>query len=131
MFKIVEFQSEDAILRGRLYSCADVSEKLPVVIMAHGFSATINGMVADKYAEAFCKAGFAVLLYDHRNFGISGGKPRQEINKWVQARGYRDAINFVMTLPEIDALKIAVWGTSLSAAEAFAVGAMGFSSSTS
>ncbi|MCK5256575.1 MAG: alpha/beta fold hydrolase [Deltaproteobacteria bacterium] len=124
MFKIVEFQSEDAILRGRLYSCADVSEKLPVVIMAHGFSATINGMVADKYAEAFCKAGFAVLLYDHRNFGISGGKPRQEINKWVQARGYRDAINFVMTLPEIDALKIAVWGTSLSAAEAFAVGAM-------
>jgi len=32
--------------------------------MAHGFSATINGMVADRYAEVFCNAGFAVLLYD-------------------------------------------------------------------
>lgn len=31
--------------------------------MAHGFTATINGMIADKYAEEFCKAGFAVLLY--------------------------------------------------------------------
>jgi len=30
-------------------------------------------MVADKYAEAFSCAGLAVLLYDHRNFGRSGG----------------------------------------------------------
>jgi len=33
--------------------------------MAHGFSAT-RAMTTDKYAEAFCSAGFAVLLYDHR-----------------------------------------------------------------
>ena len=49
--------------------------------MAYGFSATITGMVADNYAEAFYDAGFAVLLYAHRNFGISGGEPRQEINR--------------------------------------------------
>jgi len=124
MFEIVGFQSEDAILRGRLYTCRDIAKKPPIVIMAHGFSATINGMVADKYAENYCKAGFAVLLYDHRNFGISDGEPRQEINKWVQARGYRDAINFVATLPEIDATKIAIWGSSLSAAETLVVGAI-------
>ena len=39
--------------------------------------------------EVFQQAGMAVLLYDHRNFGLSDGVPRQEINKWVQARGYR------------------------------------------
>jgi hypothetical protein len=124
LFEIVEFQSEGATLRGRLYSCDDKSEKLPVVIMAHGFTATINGMVADKYAEEYCKAGFAVLLFDHRNFGISDGEPRQEFNEWIQARGYRDAITFVTTLPEIDAARIAIWGSSASGAEVIVVGAI-------
>jgi len=81
-------------------------------------------MVADNYAEAFYNAGFAVLLYDHRNFGISDGEPRQEINKWVQARGYRDAINFVTTLPEIDTTRIALWGDSMSGGEVLVVGAI-------
>jgi len=65
-----------------------------------------------------------VLLYDHRNFGISGGVPRQQINAWIQARGYRDAIDFVITLPEIDKDCIAVWGDSLSGAEVIVVGAI-------
>ena len=69
--------------------------------MAPGFSATISGMVADRYAEVFSNADYFVLLYDHRNFGQSDGEPRQEINEWIQARGYRDAITFVMSLPEI------------------------------
>ncbi len=92
--------------------------------MAHGFSATINGMVADCYAEAFYDAGFNVLLYDHRNFGMSGGEPRQQINKWVQARGYRDAIEFVSHFQELRGNKIVLWGDSLSAAEIIAVAAI-------
>ena len=123
MFRIVEFLSEGATLRGRLYA-QNLGKPSPVVIMAHGFSATINGMVADRYAEVFCDAGFSVLLYDHRNFGISDGEPRQQINEWVQARGYRDAINFATTLPEIDATRIAIWGDSMSGAEVIVVGAI-------
>jgi alpha-beta hydrolase superfamily lysophospholipase len=124
MFRIVEFASEGAILRGRLYLSQTASMPQPVVVMAHGFSATIDGMVAEKYAEVFHEAGLAVLLYDHRSFGISGGEPRQQINRWVQARGYRDAINFIVTLPEIDQDHIAVWGDSLSAGVAIVVGAI-------
>ena len=124
MFRIVEFQSEGATLRGRLYSCPVSKEPSPIVIMAHGFTATINGMVADCYAEKFCEAGFATLLYDHRNFGISDGEPRWQINKWVQARGYRDAIDFVETLPGIDTARIAIWGDSMSGAEVIVVGAI-------
>ncbi len=41
--------------------------------MAHGFTTTINRMAADKYAERNREAGFAVLLYDYRNLGISDG----------------------------------------------------------
>ena len=58
-------------------------------------------MVAEKYAEVFCAAGFAVLLYDHRNFGISGSEPRQEIDEWIQARGDRDTREFVIALSEV------------------------------
>ena len=81
-------------------------------------------MVADRYAEVFCDAGLAVLLYDHRNLGISDGEPRLEINRWIQTRGYLDAINFVETLPEVDSDRIGIWGDSASAAEAIIAGAV-------
>jgi len=90
--------------------------------MAHGFSATINGMVADEFATVFHEAGLAVLLYDHRGFGLSDG-PRQEVNLWVQARGYRDAIDHATRLPEIDASRIALWGDSISAGGVIGVAA--------
>jgi pimeloyl-ACP methyl ester carboxylesterase len=90
--------------------------------MAHGTSATIT-MVADRYADVLHEVGFAVLLYDHRNFGISDGEPRGEINPWVQARGYRDAIDYVSTLPEIDKSRVAIWGDSFSAGQVLVVGA--------
>ena len=124
IYRDIEFKSQGAILRGRLYLPENKSKKSPVVIMAHGFTTTINGMTADKYAERFREAGFAALLYDHRNFGISDGKPRQEINFWIQSRGYIDGIDFVSTQLEIDTTKIAIWGASLSAREAFLVGSV-------
>src|SRR5215470_11611210 len=65
-FRIVEFPSEGATLRGRLYGRGSKASPAPVVIMAHGTSATIT-MAIDRYAEVFHAAGFAVLLYDHRN----------------------------------------------------------------
>jgi uncharacterized protein len=122
MYTITEFQSQGATLRGRLY-LPDNSKSAPIIIMAHGFSATI-GMAADKYAEEFYKSGFAVLLYDHRNFGISDGEPRQELNKWLQMKGYQDAMNYILTLESIDPARIALWGDSMSAAEVLALGAM-------
>lgn len=123
-FDKVEFRSEGATLRGRVYSPPDASERSPAVVMAHGFSATINGMVADSYAEVFQDAGFAVLLYDHRNLGLSGGEPRQEINKWTQIRGYLDALSFLEKREDIDRGRIAVWGDSMSGAEAIIAGAI-------
>jgi len=122
IYRNIEFDSQNATLRGRLYLPETKSVKHPVIIMAHGFTTTISGMTADKYAERFREAGYAVLLYDHRNLGISDGKPRQEINFWVQSRGYIDAIDFVSKQPEIDKSKIAVWGASMSSREAFLAG---------
>ncbi len=124
MFELVEFQSEGATLRGRLYLPTGHSEPSPIVIMTHGFSATITGMVADHYAEVFHAAGFAVLLYDHYSLGLSSGEPRHMINHWVQARGYSHAIDYVITLPTIDSSRIAIWGDSMSGGTVIVVGAV-------
>lgn len=122
MFEPVAFPSEGATLRGRLY-LSPAGRRSACVVMAHGTSATI-GMVADDYARAFHRSGLSVLLYDHRNFGESGGEPRQEINPWVQGRGYRDAVAFVRTRREIDGSRIVLWGDSYSATEVLVVGAL-------
>ncbi len=92
----------------------------PLVVMAHGFSATRH-MTTDKYAEVFHAAGLAVLLYDHRGFGDSGGEPRLQINPWIQARGYRDAVTYGRNLEGVDASRVALWGDSFSGGVALAV----------
>lgn len=119
----IEFQSEAATLRGWLYREPTASKPRAAVVMAHGFSAT-RSMTADQYAAVLANAGFVVLLYDHRNFGASGGEPRQQINPWLQARGYRDAISYLMTRPEVHPDGIAIWGDSLSGGVALAVAAV-------
>ena len=123
MIKEVEFPSEGATLRGLLFLPESQTKKPPIVIMAHGTSATVT-MVADKYAEAFSLAGIAVLLYDHRNFGRSEGEPRQEINPWIQCRGYHDAVSFAENLEEIDPERIALWGDSYTGGQVIVVGAI-------
>jgi pimeloyl-ACP methyl ester carboxylesterase len=65
-----------------------------------------------------------VLLYDHRGFGASGGEPRQQVDPWMQARGYRDAISFATTLDSVDPSRLAVWGDSYSGGVALVVAAL-------
>jgi len=120
-YRPVEFTSGGATVRGRLY--LPDRRPAPVVVMAHGFSATIP-MVMDKYAERFCERGLAVLAFDHRGHGSSDGDPRGEINPWVQARGYIDAIGAARALTESGPSPVALWSDSLSARVALGVAAL-------
>jgi pimeloyl-ACP methyl ester carboxylesterase len=118
----VAFESEGATLRGRLYRATRAQQAGPLLIMAHGTSATIR-MVADEYAAAFARGGFNVLLYDHRNLGSSDGEPRQEINPWIQSRGYIDAITFAQSLAGVDPTRIALWGDSYTGGQVVMIAA--------
>ncbi|MCJ7712289.1 MAG: alpha/beta fold hydrolase, partial [Chloroflexi bacterium] len=120
-YQSIEFRSDGATLRGRLYLPS--SRPCGVVVMAHGFSATIP-MTMDKYAELFCERGLAALAFDHRGHGVSDGDPRGEINYWVQARGYTDAIDFVRAHPDLGQSPIALWGDSLSSRVALGIAAL-------
>ena len=123
-YQQIEFVSDGATLRGRLYRptgvAGDLTTDVPVLIMAHGFS--VLAAYLDDYATDFAQAGFAVLLFDHRNFGESDGTPRYGFDNLLQIRGYHDAINFVTTQRGIDKQKIAVFGESASSLGAQFIG---------
>ena len=91
--------------------------------MAHGYSA-VKEMYLDRFAEVFAEAGTGAVVFDNRNFGASDGEPRQEIDPWQQIRDYRDAITWASGLPEVDAERIGIWGSSYSGAHVLVVGAI-------
>jgi uncharacterized protein len=119
----VEFDAEGTALRGWLYAGADAAGPAATVVMAHGFSA-VKEMYLDSFADVFAAAGLNVLVYDNRNFGASDGEPRQEIDPWAQARDYRHAITYASSLPEVDAARIGIWGSSYSGGHVLMVGAI-------
>jgi len=83
----------------------------PVIIMAHGLGA-IRGMRLDTYAERFCAAGYACLVFDYRHFGDSDGAPRQLLDINRQLDDWAAAISFARNLDSIDHRRIILWGTS-------------------
>jgi pimeloyl-ACP methyl ester carboxylesterase len=111
-YEQVQFESEGAMLRGRLYRPAKGPSDAPAIVMTHGFGA-LAAWLTD-LAVDLAKAGFAVLLFDHRNFGESDGEPRFGFDTLLQIRGYRDAITFLEKQPGIDKQKIVAWGESAS-----------------
>lgn len=113
MRKDVKFDVNGTTVSGWLFLPEGLSLPVPCVVMGHGLGGTKN-MGLDSYATRFQEAGIAVLVFDYRYTGESGGNPRQLI--WIpsQLEDYAAAINYVRSLKEIDAAKIALWGTSLS-----------------
>jgi dienelactone hydrolase len=81
--------------------------------MAHGFSLTRHDGLAP-YAELMASAGAAVLVFDHRHLGDSGGEPRQRFRKGEQLEDWRAAIGCARGLEGVDETKIVLWGFSFS-----------------
>jgi pimeloyl-ACP methyl ester carboxylesterase len=118
----VEFQSEGVTLRGRLYT-PDGEGPWPGVVMAPGFTVTIDFPVFQEYANALAETGVAVLLFDLGGFGTSDGEPRCQINGWQQVRDYRAAVRALRSTDGVDPDRVGVWGVSLSGAIASIVAA--------
>lgn len=108
----VSFDSEGAACAGNLYLPADATAKLPCVVMANGFSGTMD-WILPAFAERFASAGLAVLTFDYRHLGESEGLPRQIIDVREQRADLRQAVAFVRARATIDPARIALWGTSL------------------
>ncbi|MGD9528445.1 alpha/beta hydrolase [Pseudonocardia sp.] len=120
----VSFPADDGVtLRGWLYRPDGATGPTPLVVMAHGFSAT-KEMYLDDFAEVFAAAGLAVLVYDNRNLGESDGPIPGEIDPWQQIDDYRAALTWGSQLDGIDPARIGVWGSSYSGAHVLVVAAI-------
>lgn len=94
----------------------------PLLVMAHGLGA-VRTMRLDAYAERFSAAGYACLVFDYRNFGDSGGRPRQVLDVRLQLDDWAAATGFARTLPGVDPDRIALWGTSFAGGHVIATAA--------
>jgi fermentation-respiration switch protein FrsA (DUF1100 family) len=94
----------------------------PLVVMAHGFSAT-RELRLDSYAERFQAAGIGVLLFDYRHFGASGGEPRQLLDIARQHEDYRAALAYGRDLDWVDGRRVALFGSSFSGGHVVALAA--------
>ncbi len=92
------------------------------VVMAGGFAVT-KEPGTDLFARRFCDAGFAVLAFDYRRLGESGGQPRQVVRIRAQLADWQAAIGFAATLPGVDPARIAAWGFSVSGGHVLRVAA--------
>jgi fermentation-respiration switch protein FrsA (DUF1100 family) len=105
-----------------LYRPQTADQRVPCVVMGHGFSATRHERMP-AFAERFVAAGAAVLCFDYRHFGDSEGEPRQLLDIAKQQADWRAAIAYARSLDGVDPDRIALWGSSFSGGHVLAVGA--------
>jgi pimeloyl-ACP methyl ester carboxylesterase len=83
-----------------------------LIVLGHGLGGT-RQLRMDAYAERFAAAGYACLAFDYRNFGGSDGLPRGLVDVAGQLDDWRAAIAYARALPDVDASRIVLFGTSL------------------
>jgi predicted alpha/beta-fold hydrolase len=83
----------------------------PIIVMAHGLTGTRRDRLG-AFAERFAAAGIAALVFDYRGFGDSTGEP-DLFEPSLQLEDWRAAIAFARSLPDIDAGRVATFGSSL------------------
>lgn len=106
------FVSQGVTCAGWLYRPVGVTDP-PVVVMAHGFGGERTWRLP-AFAERFAAAGLAVLLFDYRTFGASGGEPRNLIDPCRHRTDWLAAVEHVRSLSAVDGTRLGLWGTSFS-----------------
>lgn len=104
------------------YFTPETEGPFPAVAMAHGIGA-VKEMYVQPYARAFAGAGIAVLLFDYRYWGASGGAPRGQVIPNEQIEDYRSALTWLSLQDRIDETRLGVWGTSFSGGTVLHLGA--------
>jgi alpha-beta hydrolase superfamily lysophospholipase len=107
----LEFTSGGETCAGWLFRPEDATGPVPIMVMAHGFTATREESLT-QFAEKFAAAGIATLVFDYRGFGDSGGSERQVLSVKSQLEDVAAAIGFARGLDGIDPARVALWGTS-------------------
>ncbi len=115
----VTFLSDGIELAGDLHLPEDYKEgeKLPAIIILHGFIGSKDNSHSEIMARMFTDWGYASLRFDFRGCGKSGGE-RGYVLCHDQVSDTKNALNWLLQRPEIDPDRVALIGHSFGAAVA-------------
>lgn len=111
MKKQLTFKNNQVTMAAELYGPADFEEgkKYPAIVCAHPAGAVKEQSPA-QYAQRIAKKGFVVLTFDASHQGASGGEPRYLESPAERVEDIRSAVDFLSTLPFVDADRIGAMG---------------------
>lgn len=121
----ITFESDGLILAGDLHipdSHKD-GEKLPAIIILHGFIGSKDASHSELMARMFEEWGYVALRFDFRGCGMSEGE-RGYVICHDQVADTKNALNWLIQRPEIDSGHVALIGHSFGAAVACYAGAI-------
>ncbi|AZA82632.1 alpha/beta hydrolase [Chryseobacterium lactis] len=88
----------------------DKNKKYAAVVTMHPIGSCKEQTAGNVYGKALAEAGFVVLAFDASFQGESGGTPRYIENPYQRTDDVRYAIDYLETLPYVDADKIGILG---------------------
>ena len=106
----VRFPSDGIELVGHLRVPA--ASGAPAVVFTGPLSG-VKEQVTGTYADRLAEAGYVTLAFDHRNFGESGGEPRQHEDATGKLTDLQDAVSYLAARPEVDRTRIGACGICL------------------
>jgi len=112
--RVVALEVDDLSIVGQLY-LPPGNRPYPTVCVCHGIPAGIPAPSDRGYpllAEQICRQGFAVLIFNFRGTGASGGN--LDILGWT--RDLKAVIDYLSALPEVDRSRLYLLGFSGGAA---------------
>jgi len=86
--------------------------QVPGVVLTGPFTG-VKEQVVSVYARRLADAGLATLVFDHRNFGASGGEPRQHEDSAGKLEDLRGATSALARQPSVDAGRLGCVGVCL------------------
>jgi dienelactone hydrolase len=132
-FRTADILSEGTRIAAEVFAPKNTGdEKLPTILMSHGWGGTAQGLRPD--AVVFARAGFLVVTIDYRGWGnsdarlIAAAKPTKQEGKLVaevvEVRGVVDpidqtadilnALHWLQSESQCDPNRIGIWGSSFS-----------------
>ncbi|NIF07114.1 alpha/beta hydrolase [Chryseobacterium sp. Tr-659] len=88
----------------------DENKKYETIISMHPIGSCKEQTAGNVYGKALAEAGFIVLAFDASFQGESGGAPRYIENPHLRTEDVRYAIDYLETLPYVNADKIGILG---------------------
>lgn len=108
----VTIPSDGLELAGHLRLPPETITPGPAVVFT-GPLTGVKEQVTGTYAAALAGRSYVTLAFDHRNFGRSGGLPRQHEDPPGKLADLRDALSWLAARPEVDETRLGCVGVCL------------------